>query len=79
MNRWNLLAAAIISAALITGTVRTAQAANLAEAGCVGHHVSSMVRAHGGMAKATAHHNVMHDTNLSVGEHLALIRAMCDS
>jgi hypothetical protein len=35
-----------------------------------------MAREHGGMAKATAHHNEMHGTNYTVAEHLAHMRSM---
>jgi hypothetical protein len=75
-----LLAGAALTVALLVGGVGTAAAAGSdgVPANCVGQHVSAMAQEFGGMPAATAHHNEMHGTALSVGEHQAHIRdEMC--
>lgn len=81
MNGRRLLAAVIVGSALVAGTFGTTQAAqpDLAAPNCFGQLVSTMARMHGGIGQATAHHNAMHNTNLSVGEYLEHVRAMCNS
>jgi hypothetical protein len=66
-----------LAAALVTGGggLVAAKPKDGTPANCFGQHVSAMAREHGGMAKATAHHNAMHGTNFSVGEHQAHMRA----
>jgi hypothetical protein len=81
MTTRTLLAGAALTAALLVGGGSTAVAATdgPTASNCVGQHVSAMAREHGGMAAATAHHNDMHGTDLSVGEHQAHVRdEMCD-
>lgn len=77
--RRTLLIAVALGVGLAAGstgaTIVSAQ--SLTPANCVGQHVSMMAREHGGMADATAHHNGMHGTDLTVREHQAHIRAMC--
>jgi hypothetical protein len=70
-----LLAGAALTVALLVGGVGTAAAgSDGVPANCVGQHVSAMAQEFGGMAAATAHHNEMPGTDLSVGEHQAHIR-----
>ena len=81
MTAQRLIIAGALSAALFVGSgaaVATAGSNNDMPANCFGQHVSMMARMHGGMASATAHHNEMHHTDLSVGEHQTHIRnEMC--
>jgi hypothetical protein len=80
MDTRKLLVGAVLAAALVTGVggAVTASPSDDAPASCVGQHVSMMARMHGGTAAATAHHNRMHGTNMSVGEHQAHVRdEMC--
>lgn len=44
-----------------------------------GQHVSDMARMHGGMAAATAYHNANNGDapDLTVGEHMRMMRDMC--
>ena len=80
MNGRRLLAATVVALSFVVGTLgaANAQAIDAAQPNCVGQHVSEIARTYGGMAAATAAHNEMHGTDLSVGEHLAHIRAECD-
>lgn len=64
---------------LVIGGLETASAKGgnqPSENACFGQHVSMMAREHGGMANATAHHNAMHGTTYTVGEHQAHMREM---
>ena len=58
------------------GSAAVAEAGNTPDAAGFGQHVSMMAREHGGMANATAHHNEMYNTDLTVGEHQAMMREM---
>lgn len=73
------LGTVLVVALLIGGGVDgTAGSDGSTPANCVGEVVSAMAREHSGMAAATDHHNEMHGTDLSVGEHQAHIREeMC--
>jgi hypothetical protein len=70
------IAGLALAAALLIGGGSTVVAGpeNGAPNNCFGQHVSDMARMHGGMAAATAHHNQMHGTDLTVGEHMAMMR-----
>ena len=78
-HRLLVTAAIVVSIAAATLGAASAQVVDPTPPNCVGQHVSEMARMYGGMAAATAAHNEMHGTDLSVGEHLALIRAECAS
>ena len=70
----------LLSIALLAGDggVTPRAAVRAAEANCVGRHTSEMAREHGGIRAATEHHNDMHGSDLSVGEHAAHVRVeMC--
>jgi hypothetical protein len=78
-TRSALVGVALSAALLIGGGTTIAAPGDGSPMNCVGQHVSMMARDHGGMAAATAHHNAMHGTNLSVGEHQTHVRTeMCD-
>jgi hypothetical protein len=80
MNMRKLLVGTALSAALLTGVggVFAASPTDDTPANCFGQHVSMMARMHGGMAAATKHHNEMHGTTFTVGEHQAHMRdEMC--
>ena len=70
------LAAAVLATGLMMTGAGSAGAGpeNGAPNNCFGQHVSEMAQKHGGMAAATAQHNAMHGTDLSVGEHMAMMR-----
>lgn len=76
MTTRRLLAGAALTVGLLVGGIGSVAAtgSDTVPANCVGQHVSAMAQEFGGMAAATAHHNAMHGTNLSVGEHQAHIR-----
>lgn len=81
MNRRALVTGAALSAMLLIGGggATTADGNHPCDAGPngFGQHTSQMARHHGGIAAATAHHNAMHGTDLSVGEHQRMMRAGC--
>jgi hypothetical protein len=73
--RMRCAAAVLATGLLFTGvTGAAAGPENGSPNNCFGQHVSDMAQKHGGMAAATGHHNDMHGTNLSVGEHMAMMR-----
>lgn len=75
-----LLVGAVLAGALMLGGGSAVVAAGPdgTPANCVGQHVSAMAQEFGGMAAATAAHNDMHGTDLSVSEHQDHIRTeMC--
>lgn len=80
MSRRSFLAGAGLAVALVAGAAGVgplaAPAAPRAN-NCVGQHTREMAREHGGMRAATEHHNAMHGTDLTVGEHAAHIREEC--
>jgi hypothetical protein len=78
MDARKLFATVALTGMLVVGGAGAATAAgpNQPDESCFGQHVSMMAREHGGMAKATAHHNEMHGTNYTVAEHLAHMRSM---
>lgn len=79
MNSRLFQARPVLTVALLVGVLGSMPltATRAAAANCVGQHTSEMAREHGGMRAATEHHNDMHGTDLSVGEHAAHIREEC--
>jgi hypothetical protein len=79
LTRHRLFVAATVAVGLAARTLGagSAQTIDPTQPNCVGQHVSEVAQTYGGMAAATAAHNAAFDTELSVGEHLALIRAEC--
>jgi hypothetical protein len=79
MDLQRLIVSTALAAVLIAGGGSVAAGANdSVSASCVGAQVSMMAQMHGGMAAATDHHNEMHGTDLTVGQHQAHIRdEMC--
>jgi hypothetical protein len=80
MDLRRLIAGTALAVALTVGVGSAAAAPPPDDmpANCMGQHVSMMAQMYGGIAAATEHHNDMHGTNLTVGEHLAHIRIeMC--
>lgn len=74
-----ILAAFALAAAIGAGgaAAASAQELDMGAPNCLGQHVSDMARQFGGIAAATAHHNAQHGSDLTVGEHMALMREMC--
>lgn len=73
--RMRIAGLALATAMLLgSGSMAVAGPENGAPNNCFGQHVSQMAREHGGIAAATAHHNDLHDEDLTVGEHLAMMR-----
>lgn len=70
------IAGVALAAAMLVGGGSAAVAGpeNGAPNNCFGQHVSEMAQMHGGIAAATAHHNDKHGTDLTVGEHMAMMR-----
>jgi hypothetical protein len=79
MNGRRFLGAMIIGSALFARMLGAPLVADAdgTEPDCIGRHVSTMAREHGGLAAATEHHNAEHGDDLSVGEHLAHVRTEC--
>ena len=68
------LATAVLATGLLVAGASSAAAANEHPNNCFGQHVSEMAQKHGGMAAATARHNEMHRSDLTVREHMAMMR-----
>jgi len=80
MDRRTMVAGAALALASLVGgggVLAADGASGCATPNGFGQHTSEMARMHGGMAAATADHNAMHGTDLSVGEHQQMMLGMC--
>jgi hypothetical protein len=77
MDRRRFVTGVALSLALLIGGTTTAAGPACDSPSSFGQHTSELARMHGGTAAATAHHNAMHGTDLTVGAHQQVMHAMC--
>lgn len=80
MDRRMLMAGAALAVALLVGNgsaLAAGGASGCATPNGFGQHTSEMARDHGGIAAATAHHNEMHKSDLTVGQHQQMMHSRC--